>query len=88
MQMIRVKLKRAWTIYPSKQKTEWSIDDGEYHIRATSDDDSDGWSRVYYDEVDVTLGALITLTETNKAGFVNREYYRVTPEGLQFTDCD
>ena len=87
MQMIRVKLKRAWTVYASKQRTEWSIN-GEYHIRATHDDDSDGWDRVYYDEVDVSLGALVTVTETNKAGLVNREYYEVTAEGLQFTDCD
>jgi major membrane immunogen (membrane-anchored lipoprotein) len=88
MQMIRVKLKRAWTIYPSKQKTEWSIDNGEYHIRACADDDSDGWNRVRYDEVDVSLGALVTVTETNKEGLVNREFYKVTIDGLQFTDCD
>ena len=88
MQMIRVKLKRAWTIYASKQRTEWSIDNGEYHIRATHDDDSDGWNRVHYDEIDVALGALVTITQTNKDGLINREFYEVTAEGLQFTDCD
>ena len=88
MQMIRVKLKRAWTIYPSHERTEWTIEGGEYHVRASNIDDSDGWHRIYYDEVDVSLGAIVTVKETNKDGLVNCEHYQVTSEGLQFTDCD
>ena len=88
MQMIRVKLKRAWTVYPSHQRTEWTIENGEYHVRATNADDSDGWSRVHYDEVDVSLGAKVITSETNKHRITNREFYEVTSQGLKFVDCD
>jgi hypothetical protein len=86
--MIRAKLKRAWTIYPSHQRTEWTVENGEYHVRACNVDDSDGWNRVHYDEVDVELGATVIISETNKQNLTNREFYQVTAEGLKFVDCD
>ena len=86
--LIRVKLKRAWTVYPSTKATDWIIEGGEYHIRATNDDESDGWERIHYDEVDVEIGAKVITSETNRMNLTNREFYEVTTTGLKFVDCD
>jgi hypothetical protein len=84
MTKVRVKLKRAWTAYPSHAQVTYQVD-GECEVIA-HEDGGDGWDIIRYDICDIEEGAEVIVTEifSDKTRCVTR--WEVTQFGLSARD--
>ena len=79
---VRVKLKRQWTVEPSRERTYYRVE-GTYH-KVCEEDRSTDWLIIYYDSLDVNLGTTISVTQVDVNGLQRTLEYQATSEGLAF----
>jgi len=79
---VRVKLKRQWTVEPSRERTYYRVE-GTYH-KVCEEDRSTDWLIIYYDSLDVNLGTTISVTQVDVNGLQRTLDYEATSEGLAF----
>jgi hypothetical protein len=82
MMKVRVKLKRQWTVEPSRERTYYRVE-GTYH-KVCEEDRSTDWLIIYYDSLDVNLGTTISVTQVDVNGLQRTLDYEATSEGLAF----
>ena len=82
MMKVRVKLKRQWTVEPSRERTYYRVE-GTYHKVCEADRSTD-WLIIYYDSLDVLLGTTISVTQVDVNGLQRTLEYQATSEGLAF----
>ena len=82
MMKVRVKLKRQWTVEPSRERTYYRVE-GTYH-KVCEEDRSTDWLIIYYDSIDVNLGTTISVTQVDVNGLQRTLDYEATSEGLAF----
>ena len=79
---VRVKLKRQWTVEPSRERTYYRVD-GHYH-KVAEEDRSTDWLIIYYDLIDVVQGTTVYVLEVDINGLTKTLEYTATSEGLAF----
>lgn len=79
---IRIKLKRSWSVEPSRERTYYEIDGP--HFKVCEEDRSSDWMVIYYDSIDVNLGQLVTVIQVDVNGIQRALEYEATSEGLAF----
>ena len=82
MMKVRVKLKRQWTVEPSRERTYYRVE-GTYH-KVCEEDRSTDWLIIYYDSLDVNLGTTISVTQVDVNGLQRTLDYEATSECLAF----
>jgi len=82
MMKVRVKLKRQWTVEPSRERTYYRVE-GTYH-KVEELDESTGWLIIYYDLIDVMQGTIVYVLEVDINGITKTTKKVATSEGLPF----
>ena len=80
MMNIRVKLKRSWTVIPSRERIYYRVL-GTYH-KLCEQDMSNEWTVCYVDSLDVPLKTRVDVIEIDINAVKKISQYEVTNEGL------